>query len=90
MFPPSYRGSLFVALHGSWNRSLRTGYKIICVPMKNGRPTGGYDDFLTGWMTSETSRDVWGRPVCLLVLKDGSLLVSDDGAGKIWRVTYGK
>ncbi len=90
MFPPSYRGSLFVALHGSWNRSRRTGYKIICVPMKNGHPTGGYDDFLTGWMTSETSRDVWGRPVCLLVLKDGSLLVSDDGAGKIWRITYGK
>ncbi len=90
MFPASYRGSLFVALHGSWNRSLRTGYKIICVPMKNGRPAGGYDDFLTGWMTSETSREVWGRPVCLLVLKDGSLLVSDDGAEKIWRITYGK
>lgn len=90
MFPADYRGSLFVALHGSWNRANRTGYKIIHVPMKNGRPTGGYDDFLTGWMLSETSREVWGRPVDVLVLKDGSLLISDDGAGKIWRVTYGK
>lgn len=90
MFPPQYRGNLFVALHGSWNRAQRTGYKIISVPMKNGRPAGGYDDFLTGWMLSESSRDVWGRPAGLLVLKDGSLLISDDGAGKIWRVTYGK
>jgi glucose/arabinose dehydrogenase len=90
MFPPEYSGSLFVALHGSWNRSQRTGYKIVRVPMKNGRPAGGYDDFLTGWMLGETSREVWGRPVCLLVLADGSLLISDDGAGKIWRVTFGK
>lgn len=90
MFPAQYRGSLFVALHGSWNRSRRTGYKIIRVPMKNGRPTGGYDDFLTGWMLDESSSEVWGRPVCLLVLRDGSLLISDDGAGKIWRVTYAR
>ena len=90
MFPPEYRGRAFVALHGSWNRSLRTGYKIISIPFRNGHPTGGYDDFLAGWMTDETSRTVWGRPVGLLVLADGSLLISDDGAGKIWRVTYGK
>ena len=90
MFPADYRGSAFVALHGSWNRSRRTGYKIIRIPFKNGHPTGGYDDFVAGWMTDETSRRVWGRPACLLVLPDGSLLISDDGAGKIWRVSYGR
>lgn len=87
MFPAEYRGSAFVALHGSWNRSKRTGYKIIRVPMRNGHPTGGYDDFVVGWMTDEQSRSVWGRPVDLLVLADGSLLISDDGAEKsgAWR-----
>jgi len=87
-FPPEYRGNAFVALHGSWNRTRRTGYKIIRIPFKNGRPAGGYDDFVVGWMTDETSRRVWGRPACLLVLGDGSLLISDDGAGKIWRVSF--
>jgi glucose/arabinose dehydrogenase len=90
MFPAEYRGNAFVALHGSWNRSRRTGYKIIRIPFKNGRPAGGYDDFVAGWMLEETSRRVWGRPACLLVLADGSLLISDDGAGKIWRVSYGR
>jgi glucose/arabinose dehydrogenase len=90
MFPPAYHGRAFVALHGSWNRAKRTGYSVISIPFKNGRPTGGYDDFVAGWMPDETSRTVWGRPVGLLVLADGSLLVSDDGGGKIWRVTYGK
>jgi glucose/arabinose dehydrogenase len=88
MFPAQYRGRAFVALHGSWNRSRRTGYEVISIPMKNGKPSGGYDDFVAGWMPSESSRSVWGRPVGLLVLGDGSLLISDDGAGKIWRVTY--
>jgi glucose/arabinose dehydrogenase len=90
MFPAEYRGRAFVALHGSWNRARRTGYKVISIPMRNGRPTGGYDDFVAGWMPSETNRAVWGRPVGLLVLGDGSLLISDDGGGKIWRVTYKK
>lgn len=90
MFPPEYRGRAFVALHGSWNREPRTGYKIISIPFKNGKPTGGYDDFVAGWMPDETSRTVWGRPVGLLVLADGSLLISDDGSQRIWRVTYGK
>lgn len=91
MFPPEYRGNAFVALHGSWNRSRRTGYKIIRIPFRNGHPTGGgYDDFVAGWMLGETNRHVWGRPACLLVLGDGSLLISDDGAGKIWRVTYSR
>ena len=90
MFPPQYRGAAFVGLHGSWNRSLRTGYKVISIPMKNGRPAGGYDDFVTGWSPDERSSRVWGRPACLLVLADGSLLITDDGNGKIYRVTYGR
>jgi glucose/arabinose dehydrogenase len=90
MFPNEYRGDAFVALHGSWNRSKRTGYKIIRIRFKDGKPAGGYDDFITGWMMSEESQEVWGRPVGLLVLKDGSMLITDDGANKIWRVTYSK
>ena len=54
------------------------------------KPSGGYDDFVVGWSPDERSRQVWGRPACLLVLADGSLLISDDGAGKIWRVTFGR
>jgi len=88
MFPTAWNGDAFVALHGSWNRSKRTGYKVIRIPMQNGHPAGGYDDFVIGWSPDETSRNVWGRPVGLLVLADGSLLISDDGAGVIWRVTY--
>jgi len=90
MFPRDYRGDAFVALHGSWNRNERTGYKIIRIRFRNGKPVGGYDDFLTGWMLDPKSKDVWGRPVGLLVLNDGSMLITDDGANKIWRVTYRK
>lgn len=89
MFPEKYRGGAFVALHGSWNRSDRTGYKVIHVPMKNGQPTGGYDDFAAGWSPRPGATQVYGRPVGLLVLRDGSLLISDDGTGVIWRVTTG-
>lgn len=89
-FPADYRGDAFVALHGSWNRTLRTGYKIIRIKFKNGKPVGGYDDFVTGWMLGEDKAEVWGRPVSLLVLKDGSLLITDDGGQKIWRVSYSK
>lgn len=90
MFPQQYRGGAFVTLHGSWNRTLRTGYKVVHLPFRNGKPAGGYDDFLVGWAPDPKERTVWGRPAGLLVLPDGSLLVSDDGAGVIWRVTYGK
>jgi glucose/arabinose dehydrogenase len=86
-FPPEHRDSIFVAQHGSWNKSARTGYKVIRVPLKNGSPTGEYEDFLTGFVTD--SGDVWGRPVALAVALDGSLLVTDDASGSIWRVTYG-
>lgn len=88
MFPKDYQGDAFVSMHGSWNRSKRTGYKVVRVHFQGGKPVGGYDDFVTGWMLSPESRNVWGRPVGLLVLKDGSLLVADDGGNKIWRVTY--
>lgn len=83
-FPAEYRGQAFVALHGSWNRSHRTGYKVVRVPVKQGETFGEYIDFLTGFVTSEG--DVWGRPVGVTVAKDGSLLVSDDTGGCIWRV----
>ena len=90
MFPDKYRGGAFAALRGSSNRSRRTGYKVIFLPFTDGRATGGYEDFVAGWMLGEDRPEVWGRPVGLAVLEDGSLLVTDDGAGKIWRVSYKK
>jgi glucose/arabinose dehydrogenase len=87
-FPEAYRGDAFVALHGSWNRAKRTGYKVVRVPLEQGQPRGVYEDFLTGFVTPEGN--VWGRPVGLTVAKDGSLLVSEDGNNSIWRVTYKK
>jgi glucose/arabinose dehydrogenase len=88
MFPKKYQGDAFVSLHGSWNRSQRTGYKIVRVHFQGGKPAAGYDDFITGWMLSPDKREVWGRPVGMVVLKDGSLLIADDGGNKIWRVLY--
>ena len=88
-FPAKYRDGLFLAFHGSWNRADRTGYKIAFIPFKDGRPTSGPQDFLTGWMLGPDERQVWGRPVGLLILEDGSLLVTDDGGQKIWRISYG-
>jgi len=87
---PDCQGDAFVALHGSWNRASRTGYKIIRIKFKNGKPVGGYDDFVTGWMLGEDKPEVWGRPVGVLVLKDGSMLITDDGGNKVWRVSYAK
>jgi glucose/arabinose dehydrogenase len=85
-FPEQYRNGAFAAEHGSWNRSRRTGYKVIYVPMNNGRPTGEYRDFMTGFVTPDAK--VWGRPVAVAVARDGSLFVSDDGGNLIWRVSY--
>ena len=85
-FPERYRGSIFAAEHGSWNRAKRTGYKVIFVPVKFGTALGEYDDFMTGFVTPEGK--VWGRPVGVTVAKDGALLVSDDASGTIWRVAY--
>ena len=89
-FPEEYRGGLFLAFHGSWNRAERTGYSVAFIPFKDGRPQSGPQDFLTGWMLGSDMTEVWGRPVGLLLLKDGSMLVSDDGGRKIWRVSYGE
>ena len=86
MFPPEYQGDAFVALHGSWNRSVPTGYKVIRIDFEQGKPVGEPTDFITGWLTPNGK--IWGRPVGLLVLNDGSLLVSEDGLGTIWKVTY--
>ena len=85
-FPSEYKGDVFAAEHGSWNRAKRSGYEVIRVPLKDGRATGEYEDFLTGFVTS--TGEVWGRPVGVTVAKDGSLLVSDDGSKSIWRVSY--
>ena len=85
-FPEEYRGDVFVALHGSWNRAIRTGYKLIRVRMKDGAPTGIYEDFLVGFLTPDG--DVWGRPVGVTVTGDGALIMSDDATGTLWRVAY--
>ncbi len=86
MFPADYRGDAFAAEHGSWNRSKRTGYKVIRIRMKDGKPTGAYEDFVTGFVVNDDN--VWGRPVGVAVAKDGALLISEDGNGTIWRVTH--
>ncbi len=88
-FPAEYKGSLFVALKGSWNRSIPTGYKVVRVPFKDGRPEGYYENFATGfWTSGEQRAEVWGRPAALAIAKDGSLLVADDTGGTIWRISY--
>jgi glucose/arabinose dehydrogenase len=88
-FPAEYKGSLFVALKGSWNRSVPTGYKVVRVPFKDGRPEGYYENFASGfWASGEERAEVWGRPAALAVAKDGSLLVADDTGGTIWRISY--
>jgi len=85
-FPAEYRGDIFASEHGSWNRLVRSGYEVVRVPLKNGKSDGTYEDFLTGFLTPKG--DVWGRPVGVTAAPDGSLLVSDDGSGSIWRISY--
>ena len=85
-FPGEYVGDGFAAEHGSWNRSRRTGYKVIRIRLKDGVPTGEYEDFVTGFVINDN--DVWGRPVGVAVAHDGALLVSEDGNGTIWRITH--
>jgi glucose/arabinose dehydrogenase len=87
-FPAKYRGGMFLAFHGSWNRAERIGYSVTFIPFENGKPKGGPEDFLTGFMLDPKKREVWGRPVGLLQLPDGSLLLTDDGGGRIWKITY--
>lgn len=85
-FPAEYSGDGFAAEHGSWNRSKRTGYKVIRVRLRDGVPTGEYEDFVTGFVVNDS--EVWGRPVGVAVAHDGALLISEDGNGTIWRVTH--
>ena len=88
-FPPEYRGDAFVALHGSWNSSRPTGYKLVRVPFENGRPVGWYEDFATGFrIGTGVPAEVFGRPVGVAVAADGSLLVADDVGQVIWRISY--
>ncbi|MDE2183185.1 MAG: PQQ-dependent sugar dehydrogenase [Alphaproteobacteria bacterium] len=88
-FPAAYRGNAFVALHGSWDSSKPTGYKVVRIRFAGGRPEHGYENFATGfWASGEHPPQVWGRPAGLLVAKDGSLLIADDQGKTIWRVRY--
>jgi glucose/arabinose dehydrogenase len=88
-FPSEYKGSAFVTMHGSWNRERRTGNKVVRLLFdRDGKPTGEYEDFMTGFVLSD--KQVWGRPVGVAVAKDGSLFVTEDGNGTIWRVAYSR
>lgn len=85
-FPAPFREGAFVGQHGSWNRSALSGYKVVFVPFKDGKPAGQPQDFLTGFVANADSGEVYGRPVGVFNLPDGSLLVTDDAGGKLWRV----
>jgi glucose/arabinose dehydrogenase len=90
-FPAAYRHSAFVALHGSINRSKLSGYTVVRVPFRDGRPSGPPEEFLSGFIArDDEEKQAWGRPVGLLQLPDGSILLSDDGGNRLWRVSYGK
>jgi glucose/arabinose dehydrogenase len=89
-FPAEYRNGAFLANHGSAQTEQRVGYSVSFVPFKKGKPAGPVRDFATGWMLGADKKEVWGRPVGLLQMKDGSMLVSDDGGKVIWRVSYKK
>jgi glucose/arabinose dehydrogenase len=89
-FPARYHGGAFIGLHGSWNRSTLVGYKVVFIPFTNGKPSGAMEDFLTGFLPNPKSNEVHGRPVGVTVSTDGSLLVSDDGGNKVWRVSVKK
>jgi len=88
-FPKQYQGGAFLALHGSWNRAQRVGYSVVWIAFQDSKPASEPQNFLTGFLLAPEKREVWGRPVGLLQMPDGSLLVSDDGGNKIWRVSYG-
>ena len=89
-FPEKYRGGAFVAEHGSWNRSTRAGYQVVFVAFRDGKPSAGPEEFLGGLVPDATKTEVYGRPVGVAVTTDGSLLVSDDGAGVVYRVSVAK
>jgi glucose/arabinose dehydrogenase len=85
-FPKKYHGGAFIGQHGSWNRSELSGYKVVFVPFKNGRPSGKPEDFLTGFIANPETSEVYGRPAGIVVLPDGGLLVADDASNTIWKI----
>jgi glucose/arabinose dehydrogenase len=87
-FPAEYQDGAFLCFHGSWNRSMRVGQSVAFIPFKNGKPAGPITEVVKGWMIAPDQRVVWGRPVGLLQLPDGSLLISEDGNGKLYHLTY--
>ena len=89
-FPSRYRGDAFVVLHGSWKQGEPVGYKVVHVPFRNGAPLGRYENFVTGWISAggDGQPVMLGRPACIAVAKDGSLLIADNVGGTIWRVSY--
>jgi glucose/arabinose dehydrogenase len=89
-FPEKYRNGAFIGQHGSWNRSVLTGYRVAFVPFRNGKASGPAEDFLTGFLIDPNGKEVHGRPVGVTVLQDGSMLVADDAANTIWRIRYGQ
>lgn len=89
-FPAKYKNGAFVGQHGSWNRSKISGYKVLFVPFANGKPSGKPEDFLTGFISDNDKAEVYGRPVAVTVMNDGSLLVNDDSGNTIWKVTANK
>lgn len=90
LFPEKYHNGAFIGQHGSWNRSVLSGYKVVFVPFKNGAPSGAPEDFLVGFVSNLKKSEVFGRPVGVTVLADGSILIADDVSNTIWKVTYSK
>lgn len=89
-FPAKYKNGIFVGQHGSWNRAKISGYKVVFVPFANGKPSGKPEDFLTGFISNQDKAEVFGRPVAVTVMNDGSLLVNDDSSNTIWKVAFKK
>ena len=89
-FPEKYHNGAFIGQHGSWNRAELVGYRVAFVPFANGKPSGKPEDFLTGFIADASKSEVYGRPVCVALLADGSLLVTDDVSNVIWRVSFNK
>ncbi|MDW5290864.1 sorbosone dehydrogenase family protein [Formosa sp. PL04] len=87
-FPEKYKNGVFVGQHGSWNRSVLSGYRVVFIPFENGKPTSEPEDFLTGFIADKSETDVYGRPVCVTVTPTGDLLVNDDSGNTIWKVSY--
>jgi glucose/arabinose dehydrogenase len=87
MFPEQYRNNIFLAEHGSWNRSTKIGYRVSLVEIENSSKAVSYETFANGWL-DEAEQKAWGRPVDVLMLPDGSMLVSDDYANVVYRIYY--